>query len=38
MLNRACKSIRKMFARADLELQWLLFFFGETGVISVLGS
>ena len=29
---------RKMYAHADLELQWLLFLFGETRVISVLGS
>ena len=28
----------KMYAHADLELQWLLFLFGETRVISVLGS
>ena len=29
---------RKMYAHADLELQWLLLLFGETRVISVLGS
>ena len=27
-----------MYAHADLELQWLLLLFGETRVISVLGS
>ena len=39
MLNTACTIYqRKMYAHADLELQWLLFLFGETRVISVLGS
>ena len=34
MLNTACT----IYAHADLELQWLLLLFGETRVISVLGS
>ena len=39
MLNTACTIYqRKMYAHADLELQWLLLLFGETRVISVLGS
>ena len=39
MLNTACTIYqRKMYAYANLELQWLLFLFGETRVISVLGS
>ena len=39
MLNTACTIYqRKMYAYADLELQWLLFLFGETRVISVLGT
>ena len=39
MLNTACRIYqRKMYAHADLELQWLLLLFGETRVISVLGS
>ena len=29
---------RKMYAHADLELQWLLLLFGETRVIFVLGN
>ena len=39
MLNTACTIyLRKMYAHTDLELQWLLFLFGETRVISMLGS
>ena len=39
MLNTACTIYqRKMYAHADLELQWLLLLFWETRVISVLGS
>ena len=29
---------KKMYAHADLELQWLLLLFGETRVIFVLGN
>ena len=36
MLNTACTIYqRKMYAHADLELQWLLLLFGETRVIFV---
>ena len=39
MLNTACTIYqRKMYAHADLELQWLLLLFGETRVIFVLGN
>ena len=39
MFNTACTVYqRKMYAHADLELQWLLFLFEETHVISVLGN
>ena len=39
MLNRACTIYqKKMYVHADLELQWLLLLFGETRVMSVLGS
>ena len=39
MLNTTCTIYqRKMYAHADLELQWLLLLFGETHVIFVLGS